>query len=90
MQYDFFTRTFEPVEDDKESEKDITEIKPPEGEEGEPSPAGAEEGRAEGDVEEGRVRARREEDLKEVCYLLSRCCSVNLLACFFTGSYILF
>ena len=30
MQYDFFTRTFEPVEEDKDSGKEETEVKQPE------------------------------------------------------------
>ena len=61
MQYDFFTRTFEPVEEDKDSGKEETEVKQPEGE-GEAIPAGE----TEGDVEEGGVKARREEEQKEV------------------------
>ena len=61
MQYDFFTRTFEPVEEDKDSGKEEPEVK--QAEEGEAIPA---EEEAEGDVEEGGVRARRDEEPKEV------------------------
>jgi len=66
MQFDFFTRIFEPVEEDRKSEKDETEVKGTEREEGAESPT--QEGREEGDVEEGRVQAQREEEPAEVCH----------------------
>ena len=66
MQFDFFTRIFEPVEEDRKSEKDETEVKVTEREEGAESPT--QEGREEGDVEEAGVPPQREEEPTEVCH----------------------